>query len=366
MKAGSNRPHPLREIGEGHTSACCGIWTADGRYYVFEEARTGGTDLWAVKGIGWGATLTQLTNGPLHYFSPVAARSGHRIFFLGSDLPLGVQRFAANNREFVPHQAFLSNAVRVYYARDGRWVVWTDMDGRLWRARAADGSDKLQLTPSDVDVFSANWSPDGHALVLMARMQDQVWQIYQLDAGGGALKQLLRESRNDADPTWSPDGKSLAFGGEPDLMGKESGPHSIRILNAATGQVTTLPNSDGMFSPRWSPDGRWIAALSLDQKRVMLYDTAKRKWSQLAAISAADPAWSSDGKALYIHAFLEDKQPILRISVPSGEMQQVASLDDLRAKDAANYFFSGLTPDNEPLVLPRVGTSNLFTIDLDR
>lgn len=102
------------------------------------------------------------------------------------------------------------------------------------------------------------------------------------------------------------------------------------------------------------------------RKHVMLYDIANRKWIQLAAISAADPAWSSDGKALFTHAFLEDKQPIIRVSVPTGEMQPVSSLDDLRAKDAANYFFSGLTPDNQPLVLPRVGTSNLFTIDLDR
>jgi hypothetical protein len=105
--------------------------------------------------------------------------------------------------------------------------------------------------------------------------------------------------------------------------------------------------------------------LSLDQKKVMLFNWHTRAWSLLADTSAADPIWSRDSKTLYVHAFLTDEQPILRLSVPSGEKQVIADLSDIQLKDAENYFFSGLTPNNEPLVLPRVGTSNLYSLDLD-
>lgn len=57
-------------------------------------------------------------------------------------------------------------------------------------------------------------------------------------------------------------------------MGKENGPRNLDILNLATHTVTEIRGSDRLFSPRWSPDGRYIAALSLVQRRLMIYDVA--------------------------------------------------------------------------------------------
>jgi len=68
---------------------------------------------------------------------------------------------------------------------------------------------------------------------------------------------------------------------------------------------------------------------------------------------------------LYVHAFLAENQPIMRLSVPTGAKEKVADLNDLSSSKAENYFFSGLTHDDEPLILPRVGTSNLYTLDLN-
>ncbi len=347
-----------------HATACCGIWSPDGSSYVFQIARDRGTDLWEMRD-RFGTTLTQLTNGPIRYFSPVAVRNGHRIFFLGSDTPIGLQRFDNTRHEFVPVQSFLANAARVIYSRDGLWVAWTDPDGSLWRARASDGQEKLQLSPAGVEVFSAAWSPDGLTLALMARTPGERWGIYLLDSAGGSLREVLKEPRNVADPSWSSDGRYLVFGGEPDLMGKESGSHEIQLLDLANHNITAIPHSDGLFSPRWSPDGRWIVALSLDQNRVMLFDIAAHAWTLLATTSAADPVWSRDSKSIFVHAFLADQQPILRINVPRAQTQRVADLSDLRMKESENCFFGGLTLDNQPLILPRVGTSNLYTLDLD-
>lgn len=362
---GSDRAHPIREIGNDHSSMCCGIWTSDGKSYVFRKFRDHGSDLWELRDSFGRSKLERLTQGPSHYFSPVAARAGRRIYFLGSDESVELQRFDEKQQAFLPEPSFLRGATRVEYSPDRSSIVWTDSDGGLWRTQSSEGSALLQLSPPEYEVFAAHWSPDGDKLALMARQPGHPWSIYLENATGGDLMPQLKENRNAADPTWSPDGQRIVFGREPDLLGKESGPREIYLLDVQSGKVEVLPGSDGLFSPRWSPDGQWIAALSLDQMKVMLFNWHTRVWSQLADTSAADPVWSRDSKALYVHAFLNEEQPILRLSVPTGEKQVIADLSDLQMKDAENYFFSGLTPDNEPLVLPRVGTSNLYSLDLD-
>jgi len=357
---------PVTETQVPGFSVGSGTWTADGSAFVYQVSDNQTSNLWELQGSGPTATRIQLTNGPLRFWSPVASRSGSRIFFMGLDEPAGMQQFSPAANSFQPAPTFLANANRVDYSRDAAWVAWTDTDGRLWRARAANGSEKLQLTPSWLEVFSARWSPDGKHLVLMARARGSVWQIYLVDGAGGTPEALLHEPRNEADPGWSADGQSLVFGREPDPMGKESGPRTVQILHLATHSVETIPGSEGLFSPRWSPDGRWIAALSLDQKSVKLYDVAARLWKDLATTSAADPVWSSDSKSIYIHAFLDDKEPILKLSVPDGAVHVIADLTNFRSGESTNYFFGGLTPSNAPLVQPRIGTGNLYTLDLDR
>ncbi len=364
LTSGEKVPRRMDGLGNGRPYVCCGVWTADGSAYIFQKALPGTTDLWELRQGLFGSTLSQLTNGPLRYTSPTA-RNGNHIYFLGSETPLGVQVFDPGRGEFVPGPYFLRNATRVTYARDGLWVAWTDAGGQLWRARAKDGSEKLQLTPTGVEVFSASWAPKEDRLALMARLPGQSWQIYITDSTGGEQKQVLLEQRNSADPSWSSDGQLLAIGGEPDLMGKEAGPHLLEIVDTKTGKSIPIPGSQGLFSPRWSPNGRWIVALTLDQKKIRLYDTNTRQWRDLAKTSAADPVWSSDSKAVFVNAFLADQQPILRIDVTSGEVHRVADLTSLRSKESANYFFSGLTPENQPMVLPRVGTSNLYSLSLE-
>lgn len=363
LPAGSRSPRPILKGWSTPSSDCCGTWTSDGRFFVFQSSRDGNDDLWMLRG-NETTRPARVTNGPLRYEAPIAARTGHRIFFLGLDTQSELLRYSSDKREFSAENNFLSPASRVTYSRDRQWVAWTDVQGRLWRARL-NGDEKLQLTPDSMQVFLAHWAPDGRQLALMAREPGKAWQLYSVDADGGSPKMLLHENRNAADPDWSSDGQSIVFGRVPDLMGKESGTRAIQLLDLRTHAVTTIPGSEGLFSPRWSPDGRFIVAISLDQRRLMLYNVAAQSWSQIADTSAADPVWSPDSKAVYIHAFMSPNQPIYRVRIPDGELQQVADLASFRSDQTADYFFSGITPDDIPLVRARSSTANLYSLDID-
>lgn len=361
MRAGDAKP--VRILGDFNdpASECCGTWTSDGKYYVFQSSKGGNNDLWRLKGDSVKSPV-RLTDGPLAFESPVAARTGETIYFLGTDSRSELRELTAQG-ELAPVKGFLAAAVRVDYSHDGKWVAWTDTDGKLWRARA-DGTEKVQVSPDALYTFTARWSPDATRLAIMAREPGKAWHIYVTRSDGSDLKPLLKESRNAGDPSWSPDGQSIAFGRINDFMGKETAARTIEIVHLATGQVEQVPGSEGLFSPRWSPTGQYLAALSLDQRRVMLYDFATKQWTQLPVDSGADPVWSPDGRSLFVHASLDRAQPIVRIAVPEDTVSVVVKLADLSESDALDYVFGGLTRDGRPLVRARSFTGNLYSMDL--
>jgi Tol biopolymer transport system component/DNA-binding winged helix-turn-helix (wHTH) protein len=354
-------PHRILADFNQPAGECCGVWTANGRAYVFQSSKGGNNDLWELSGLST-SNPTRLTDGPLEFESPVAARTGSRIFFMGADSRYELESVSPTG-QLVPVKGFLSNAARVEYTRDGKWVVWTDTGGQLWRARS-DGTEKLQVTPDTLTAFLARWSPDGTRIAVMAREAGKAWQIYITSANGGDFTPLLHQTRNAADPSWSPDGKSIAFGGTNDDMGKDNATRTLDTVDVATGTLQEIPGSNGLFSPRWSPDGRYIAALTLDQRQVHLYTVATHIWTTLAVPSGADPVWSPDSHYLFLHASLDPAQPIDRVSIPDGHVDEVVRLADSREHDAVDYVFGGLTQDNRPLIRARIFTGNFYSLDL--
>ena len=359
-------PHRLLASFNQPSGECCGVWTADGHTFVFESSKGGNNNLWKLSADSI-SNPTRLTDGPLDFESPVAARSGSRIFFMGADARSELESVEPNGG-LVPVKGFLSAAVRVDYSRDGKWVCWTDTSGQLWRARS-NGTETLQITPDNLYAFLARWSPDGSHIAVMAREAGKTWQIYITSANGGDVQPVLREDRNAADPSWSPDGKSILFGRTNDEMGKDNPARTLLVVHlpvspATAGKVEQVPGSDGLFSPRWSPDGRYIAALTLDQTKVRLYTVATQTWSTLAVSSGADPIWSSDSRYLFLHASLDPAQPIDRVSIPDGHVDEIVRLADSREHDAVDYVFGGLTRDNHPLIRARVFTGNVYSLDL--
>jgi Tol biopolymer transport system component/DNA-binding winged helix-turn-helix (wHTH) protein len=367
---GSGAHMLLQDWNTAPPAECCGSWTDDGRYYVFQSARTGDSNIWAIPEhggfFGGAEPPIPITNGPLDYQAPITERNGRRTFFIGLNSQSELLRYDRSASLFVPDSGGLSNAKRVEFSRDGNWVAWIRQDdGSLWRSHA-DGTGRLQLTGRPMQVFMVHWSPDARQLVLMGRQPGKPWKVYIIDADGGHLQEVLNEDRSEADPDWSPDGKQLVFGRLPDLMAEASQPKAIYLVNLATKAMTTLVESNGFFSPRWSANGKTIAALSIDQKKLMVFDVATQRWRLLAEQNIADPTWSHDDSAIYFHDFAQADQPIYRVVLATGKVERVADLHDLRSANVVDYRFAGLAPGDVPLVSARMSTANIYAANLPK
>jgi Tol biopolymer transport system component/DNA-binding winged helix-turn-helix (wHTH) protein len=362
--------HKLRRLLDGWSrpsAECCGSWTPDGKAYLFGSTHDGPADIWQMRGGNLDRNPEKLTNGPLEYRSPATGTGSNRVFFTGVDYRREMLMYSAAAHRFLPLENNLGSTALVEYSRDGQWVAWLNAsDNTLWRSRA-DGTERLQLTtPSTpaLSIFSMRWSPENRSLALMARKAGGLWAIYLIDANGGNLQPVLEENRGQADPNWSPDGRSIIFGRVPDIMGGESQPKAIFSVDLQDHAVEKIPGSDGLFSPRLSPDGRYIAALRSDQKTMMLFDRQTQRWTALVEDGAADPVWASNSRAIYYQNFLEPGEPVYRIDLPSGATHKIATLTDLQPAYASDYRLIALAPGDQPIVNTQSSSVNIYSLDL--
>jgi Tol biopolymer transport system component/DNA-binding winged helix-turn-helix (wHTH) protein len=367
VSADGSNPHRLLPGWSRPASECCGSWTWDGDYYVFQSSHSGNAEIWALRERPWylaDRRPRQITSGPLNFEAPSTSPGSHHIYFIGETEQFELLHAMSSSAAFTPLDQNLSSAALAEFSRDGKWVAWVNAaDSSLWRSRI-DGSERIQLTVPPLRIFTMKWSPDDRRLAVMAREPGQPWKIYLIDAEGGKLASLLNEDRNEGDPGWTPDGESIVFGRLPDRM-DDGQPKAIYEVNLQSHKISGIPGSDGLFSPRVSPDGRYIAAMPLDQHALMLFDTKTERWTKLSTHGAADPTWSHDSRFVYFQDFLEAGMPIYRITVPVGEAEQVASISDLRPIAATEYRLIGLAPGDLPVVSVRTSSVNLYGVNLD-
>jgi Tol biopolymer transport system component len=105
------------------------------------------------------------------------------------------------------------------------------------------------------------------------------WGIYLVSTDGGESRSLSAPNQVDAERSWSPDGTIVIFSGLSwsDVTAEKA--TSIRLLNLKTNERSSLPGSDGFWSPAWSPDGHFVTALTGDSKKLMIYDVKSRRVS---------------------------------------------------------------------------------------
>jgi len=353
-----------------------GTWLAGGRYFAFSS----GVDLRTSLAVDSEANLwlmeekhgvfsdrsgdpVQLTKGPIAFDHPTAAADGTGIFVIGSHNEYQLLRIDPKTSAKTAMLAE-SGATDMDFSLDGQWVVYAAReDGTLWKSRI-DGSNRVQLTTGASGAFAPHWSPDQKQILFTGFLLDKQPRLYVVPASGGAPKNVLPSNNkwSSVSGDWRTDGRQIVLDVQDTQSGKEP---NIRILDLESNQVTELEGSDGLVEPRWSADGRYIAALNPKAKQVWVFDCKRLTWLVLADANFPSALrWSPGGDALYYQDTDEVEESVFRVPMATREVERVTRFGDLLSAGAARCIFTGLSPDGSVYVTVDHGDVDVYSVDL--
>ena len=346
------RTRSLRRFSQ-NPNECHGAWTSDGRFFVFEAGDRMQVQIWVKDEQALPPKSYPLTVDGRIWQDPQTVP--------GSDTILAVARQAQGQLVSLPVPGAegavkparpTPSAYELEYSRDGNWIAYTLYpEQTIWRCRT-DGSDTRQLTPAGMEAHQPHWSPDGTRIAFMGRKRDSHSRIYLVPSSGGPLDEPLPWGDDQGVPTWSSDGRSLVFGDLTTPAGFERA--SVHVLDLRTSAVSTMAAPIGLWSPRMSPDGKYIAAVSYDNSALYLRRKAEGIWKKCATMAfVSEPIWSRASSSIQFVGIVHagEREVLLRAS-PSCE--QPTLITDLSNYQFAGAAWFGIGLDGSPLALLRV------------
>jgi len=305
--------HPIFASGRQPASQSAGQWTADGKYFLFSGCENYDCNLWGIRE-AWNwfrrshLDPVQLTHGLILCTWPSLANGFPRVW-------LSVFRSNRELQKIEPqsHHAesliLNANAEIASVSPDGHLALYTDRpDGSLWREQRRWLSAPAPKQPPLV-ASAPHWSRDGKQILFTGVRPGYLRRSIPLRgwrrlARGPSRGPRGRRRRLVADAT------QIVVS----MREKKTQPKfGIYLFQSSTSEWTVLPESRGLVAPRWSPDGRYIAALDETNHRLLLYDFLTEKWSDVAEGGLLGaPFWTSGSSALYFQDQLGSEQAIYR------------------------------------------------------
>jgi len=114
----------------------------------------------------------------------------------------------------------------------------------------SEGTNRVRLTDDPAEDWFPSWSTDGKRIAFVSK-RDGDFEIYSMDSDGSHQRNLTRNPATDNTPAWSPDGKKIAFWSSRDGGG-------IFLMDSDGSHIQRLTNNDSDFYPAWSGDGKKI------------------------------------------------------------------------------------------------------------
>ncbi len=363
LKVGNKKPHRL--FPKMPYYQCCGSWTPDGKFYIFQVRVDQNFQVWARQErqsslFAFHPRTFPLIQGSVSYRGPLISRDGEKLFLYAEDPKGELVRYDFQARQFVPMLPSIS-ARTLAFSRDGNRIAYSTMKGdNLWQCHT-DGTHCLQLTHGFRNTLLPRWSPDGRMIAFMGVHFTGNWGIYSVAAKGGPVRSLFNGNEAEGYPDWSPDGQRLVFS----EVIPVAQPEGVHVLDLRTNKVSTLPGSKDFYYPRWSPDGRYIAAFHSGNHFLYLFDFDNSTWRPLAEIPGAYANWSHDGKEIYFLSNTVAGRMAFRIAIADDRrIREVASFKGIQPCPFILGDWMGLTPDDAPVAVQCMTTDNIYAWNL--
>ena len=242
---------------------------------------------------------------------------------------------------------------------DKRQIVM-DLQGTIWVLPASGGTAR-PITDALGDCRQPSWSPDGKQIAFHA-FWDGRYHIWTVPATGGKPRQLTAGVYDDREPHWSPDGKRIVFASD------RSGNYDIWQLTLADGNLTQLTRDSGNdFSPAFSPDGMQVAFVSDRTDAPGVYVMTPGQPEKIVSASAGKltgAGWQPDGSHLLYNVLNKSQSGLEMVSVADGKTRMLTE----PAEDVFPFRAGWLSADeylytaNGQLNRRKVGSSSAQTI----
>ncbi len=371
----------FREVLPGWSRAASdweasGRWTPKGDFFVFAAFHDGVRGLWAIHErrsiFDWDSSKpVRLTSSAEPVGRPILSPDGTKVLArVDSPVRGELVRFEPKARQFVtwPRMPGVS-AGHVSFSPDGKeaaYVTYPQMN--LWKMKV-NGASPQQLTFGNSQAAMPQWSPDGRRIAFMGWQAGAVnapSRISVIAATGGLPEHPVVWPGWQGVPSWSPDASVLIFG-ENARFFPISSSACLHQFDLRTGRTSDLPGSHGLWTARMCPSGRYIAAETPDQRKLLLYDAQKARVTTLASFSDSvigdNPTWSRDGTYIYFDTPRSADPAIYRIRMSNNQMERVVSLKGIQRANQNLGYWIGLTPENSPLLVRQIQGSEIYSWD---
>lgn len=217
------------------------------------------------------------------------------------------------------------------WSRDGHRIVYMrQTNGHIWIINA-DGTGHRRVTRTgNFRRQHPSFAPSGRRILFTENVTNTRTAAVSVKLDGSDRRVVARLKGGDiSSPVYSPDGSRIAFGYVPDDDAYASGIYTVRADGTGLRRVTSTSNTDR--NPSWSPDGRWLA-FSREKGRDMQVYKVRRDGTGLDRLTnisenAKTPAWSPDGRRILYVAENYDLNAVWSMRPDGADKQRLFGSD---------------------------------------